>query len=365
MNTSWHDSNQCMKSKCNNLNKTCLVNSNDILNTVENENNSKMLNYVLTHVDINEKTMDGCLNQIPVTTSISHAQIETNDQNFDMSKIEVVQVLLSGNQLEDINSLNESNILDTDLTDIAMTYKNENDLPLDLSTHHVNINQTNINEAECNDDVDDDVNEEEMMTADDSIDVEDQNSIKLLTKSSQLVNKLVFGSTIVNTDDAMVTEDSPDEGIEIDRELVIDEEVLNNENALAEEKDHREQKIDVMNIPHVSSNVSYSQNIPDSTSLNSDSQSILVYAKKSTITDENILNDGKEDIELEHIGTSVSKAYFAKDIAFKKSVKGRNQRKFMNEISKKKLVIDVNKKPNEISKRELNRIHCQAYRLKQ
>ena len=120
-----------------------------------------------------------------------------------------------------------------------------------------------------------------------------------------------------------------------------------------------------MKIPHVSSNVSYSQKIPDSTSLYSDSQSILVYAKKSTITDENILNDGKEDIELEHIGTSVSKAYFAKDIALKKSVEGRNQRKLINEISKKKLVIDVNKKPTEISKRELNRIHCQAYRLKQ
>ena len=56
---------------------------------------------------------------------------------------------------------------------------------------------------------------------------------------------------------------------------------------------------------------------------------------------------------------------FAHNIAFKKSVKGRNQRKFINEISKKKLVIDVNKKPTEISKRELNRIHCQAYRLKQ
>ena len=329
--------------------------------------------------------MDGCLNQIPVTTSISHAQITNNDQNLDMSMIEVVQVLLSGNQLEDINSLNESTILDTDLTDIAMTYKNENDFPLDISTnqknvkesikvntnkkhfnvtmsditHHVNINQTNINEAERNDDINSNlsfvINEEQITTADGSIDVEDQNSIKLLTESSKLVN----------TDDAMVTEDSPDEGIEIDRELVIDEELSNNENASAEEKDHRKQKITVMKIPHVSSNVSYSQNIPDSTSLNSDSQSILVYAKKSTITDENILNDGKEDIELEHIGTSVSKAYYAKDIAFKKSVKGRNQRKLINEISKKKLVIDVNKKPTEISKRELNRIHCQAYRLKQ
>ena len=131
-----------MKSESINLKKTFFVKINDIVNTLKNENNSKMLNYVLTHVDINEKTMDGCLNQIPVTTSISHAQITNNDQNLDMSKIEVVQVLLSGNQLEDINSLNESNILDTDLTDIAMTYKNENDFPLDLSTNQKNVKES-------------------------------------------------------------------------------------------------------------------------------------------------------------------------------------------------------------------------------
>ena len=60
---------------------------------------------------------------------------------------------------------------------------NENDFPLDLSTnvtmsditHHVNINQTNINEAECNDDINSNlsfvINEEQITTAHSSIDV--------------------------------------------------------------------------------------------------------------------------------------------------------------------------------------------------
>ncbi len=55
--------------------------------------------------------------------------------------------------------------------------------------------------------------------------------------------------------------------------------------------------------------------------------------------------------------------YLTNSLNFKDD--GKNQRKLIKEVPKKKEGIDKNSKSTKISKRENNRIYCKAYRLKQ
>ena len=81
-----------------------------------------------------------------------------------------------------------------------------------------------------------------------------------------------------------------------------------------------------------------------------------------------------------HIGTSPSNAYYVNDTTFKKTVKGRNERRQLEQISRTKPVIAIKSKPQQekstTAKRGRKPIHiyedkstknkmlCIAYRAK-
>ena len=103
-------------------------------------------------------------------------------------------------------------------------------------------------------------------------------------------------------------------------------------------------------------------------------RSVLVHAKKSygsyiRSDDKKIqLNNlvGAEEPEFIKLGSFPANAYFVEDTKTKRSSSGRTRRKQLQQISRKKPVISVNKfsEKDKPYKAELNKIQCKAYRLK-
>jgi len=103
-------------------------------------------------------------------------------------------------------------------------------------------------------------------------------------------------------------------------------------------------------------------------------RSVLVHAKKSygsyirsddkKIQENNL--EGAEEPEFIKLGSFPANAYFIDDTKTKRSSSGRTRRKQLQQISRKKPVISVNKfsEKDKPYKAELNKIQCKAYRLK-
>ena len=287
--------------------------------------------------------------------------------------IEIGQVSLSGNQIENSYSfknldgsyiINPGIILSSDNYNATQDYST--DLPIDYSINKtskseefiVPVIETTKNGDTTNLEYTND--ETNVIIATSGVNyISDNFHVEDNTEGSAFVNgSLTLGCNVINTECAYSTEDSSDERIE----LVIAEESINNENPFVQEQDpRRKENSTVLKIPQFFKNVDSSQNNPKNKTSNISNQPVLVYAKKSTITDN--IYGSKEDVEFDYIGSLISNYNLTKNLDFKDNE--RTHRKLTKEVSKVKEVIDLNRKSTTISKREQNRIYCKAHRLKQ
>ena len=373
--------------------KTCIEEvkpeNNEFSNMqVELESNDDMID-VQDEITVNDKATDSICKKDDNDFEIGQVVLTKSDVNIpnEMTNFNTIEDIPNNDVVNDSNNLSVVNFEITSVLDIT----NGNNSP-----YVQNYELTKIFE--------------------DSTQVEKQNQLKnVASKDSLSIDVDIYISDLMNTEDNLNNDklfnvgegnnkllNSPEDFIELDNEnLIIPKICLSDWSSVNVSDNIQVPQDDVENFENllpldegkscVSSNsldTGYCSNQDDQLSRTPSpelrspaSESLIVYATNAKAQTYNGMNNTSNvETELVHIGTSPSNAYYVNDTTFKKTVKGRNERRQLEQISRTKPVIAIKSKPQQekstTAKRGRKPIHiyedkstknkmlCIAYRAK-
>ena len=344
--------------------KTCIEEvkpeNNEFSNMqVELESNDDMID-VQDEITVNDKATDSICKKDDNDFEIGQVVLTKSDVNIpnEMTNFNTIEDIPNNDVVNDSNNLSVVNFEITSVLDIT----NGNNSP-----YVQNYELTKIFE--------------------DSTQVEKQNQLKnVASKDSLSIDVDIYISDLMNTEDNLNNDklfnvgegnnkllNSPEDFIEPDIE--------NFEDLLPLDEGKSCVSSNSLDTGYCSNQDDQLSRTPSPELRSPASESLIVYATNAKAQTYNGMNNTSNvETELVHIGTSPSNAYYVNDTTFKKTVKGRNERRQLEQISRTKPVIAIKSKPQQekstTAKRGRKPIHiyedkstknkmlCIAYRAK-
>ena len=344
--------------------KTCIEEvkpeNNEFSNMqVELESNDDMID-VQDEITVNDKATDSICKKDDNDFEIGQVVLTKSDVNIpnEMTNFNTIEDIPNNDVVNDSNNLSVVNFEITSVLDIT----NGNNSP-----YVQNYELTKVFE--------------------DSTQVEKQNQLKnVASKDSLSIDVDIYISDLMNTEDNLNNDklfnvgegnnkllNSPEDFIEHDME--------NFEDLLPLDEGKSCVSSNSLDTGYCSNQDDQLSRTPSPELRSPASESLIVYATNAKAQTYNGMNNTSNvETELVHIGTSPSNAYYVNDTTFKKTVKGRNERRQLEQISRTKPVIAIKSKPQQekstTAKRGRKPIHiyedkstknkmlCIAYRAK-